>query len=328
APVARLQAHSAVPWRALYGHLLSPSRGLFVYSPFVVLVLAGVIWRLPRLLKQPMTWFALAWFGLALLVASTMTKWWGGWSFGSRILTEGLPAVVLLTALLWQDVAKESSHRGRRAMVAGYLALGLMSIFVNSYQGLFNRSTAAWNGTMLPDVDWEPSYLFDWRYPQFLATPGALCARNREYIVRTAQAPSVSALGETIGHRDGAERVTFIGWSQPEARWRWSECRSSVLQIRLGAVDPLADYRLHLTAGSLGPQDVAVYVNGARAGSLYFSGPVTPPAIGSLTIPGSLLQPDSVNEIRLDISGTAFSDNGDPRMIGLAFVQLRLDRDE
>jgi hypothetical protein len=325
AAAARFQAHASSPWLALYGHLLSPSRGLFVFSPFVVLVLAGVIWRFKRLAKRPMIWFAMAWFVLAIAAASTMTRWWGGWSFGSRILTEGLPAVVLLTALLWQDISEGLSRTRRRIVIAGYLTLGMLGILINSYQGLYNLNTAAWNGTMLPDVDREPSYLFDWRYPQFLASSGALCAKNREYVLRTAAEPSEVAWGEVIGHRESDARVVFIGWSQPEAQWRWSDCTSAALRIRLGAVDPQGTYHLQIAAGSYGAQNVAVYVNGAHAGDLTFPGPPTPPAERSLIIPGSLLKADAVNEIRFEIPGAVFPDNGDPRLVGLAFTQLRLD---
>ncbi len=325
---ARFKAHAAGLWVALYGQLLSPSRGLLVFSPFIALVLAGVIWRLPRLLKQPMTWFTLAWFGLAVAVASTMTRWWGGWSFGSRLLTDGIPALVLLTALLWQDISREASRSHRMAMLAAYLVLGLLGIFINSYQGLYNLNTMAWNGTILPDVDRDQSYLLDWRYPQFLATADALCARNREFLLRTAPEPSEVASDTPIGHRDSDRRVAFIGWSQPEARWRWSVCTSTALRIKLGTVDPQGKYHLQITAGSQGIQNVGVYVNGAHAGDLVFPGPLSPPVVRSLIISGAMIKPDAVNEITFEIPGATFPHNGDPRLVGLAFTQLRLDRIE
>jgi hypothetical protein len=325
---SRLKAHAAGLWLALYGLLLSPSRGLLVFSPFLALVLAGVIWRLPRLLKQPMTCFTIAWFGLAVAAASTMTRWWGGWSFGSRLLTDGLPALVLLTALLWQDISQIASRSRRMTMIAAYLALGLLGIFINSYQGLFNLNTVAWNGTILPDVDRNPSYLLDWRYPQFLATSDALCARNREFMLRTAAEPSEVALDEPIGHRDSDQRVVFIGWSQPEAHWRWSECTTATLRLKLGTVDPQGTYHLQITAGSLGIQNVGVYVNGVHAGDLIFPGPPSPPAVRSLVISGALIESDAVNEITFEIPGATFPHNGDPRLVGLAFTQLRFDRIE
>ena len=335
---ARLKAHATPLWLALYGHFLSPSRGLLVFSPFITLVLVGVAWRLPRLLRQPMAWFAMIWFGLAVAVASTMARWWGGWSFGSRLLTDGLPALVLLTILLWRDLClREGSHSqevsrlGCRMMIAIYLVLGLVGIAINSYQGLYNPNTVRWNGTMLPDVDWDPAYLLDWRYPQFSANSEALCTRNREYMARTAGELSEYVPGgptgqfpEVIGHQDSERRVTFIGWSQPEPRWRWSECTSAALRFKLGSVDTRRTYAMQISAGSYGVQSVNVYINDAYAGDLVFPGPPTPPAARSLTIHGSLLSPNAVNEVRFEIPGAVFPDNGDPRLVGLAFAQLRL----
>jgi hypothetical protein len=37
-----------------------------------------------------------------------------------------------------------------------------------------------------------------------------------------------------------------------------------------------------------------------------------------------LLSPNAVNEVRFEIPGAVFPDNGDPRLVGLAFAQLRL----
>jgi hypothetical protein len=51
---------------------------------------------------------------------------------------------------------------------------------------------------------------------------------------------------------------------------------------------------------------------------------LTPPAERSLTIHGSLLKPNAVNEVRFEIPGAVFPDNGDPRLVGMAFAQLRL----
>jgi hypothetical protein len=327
-PAARLGAHASSFWLALYGHLLSPSRGLLIFSPFVILVLAGAVWRWKSLLRQPLAWLALAWLGLTIAATSTMTRWWGGWSYGSRLLTDGLPALVLLTALLWQNLSAQLSRSRRRIAIAGYLILGLIGIFINSYQGLYNLNTAAWNGMMLPDVDRDPAYLLDWEYPQFMATSEGLCARNREFMLRTAADPEESVPGETIAHGADDPRVVFIGWSQPEKDWRWSECTSSAVRLSLAEVDPGATYRLQISAGSFGVQEVGVYVNGEHAGNLVFPGPPSPPVKRSLTVDGSLLKPDDVNEITFDIPGAVFPNNGDPRLVGLAFAQLRLDQVE
>jgi hypothetical protein len=59
-------SHSVIPtpmgyWLKLYGLFLSPSRGLLVYSPFVLIVLVGVVRYVPRLRSVPVFWLVLTW---------------------------------------------------------------------------------------------------------------------------------------------------------------------------------------------------------------------------------------------------------------------------
>lgn len=76
----------------LLGVLVSPSRGLLVYQPWVVLSVIGlaVRWR------DSWAWvLAVAAAGHTLLVAS-WNCWWGGACWGSRLLAEVQPLLLLL----------------------------------------------------------------------------------------------------------------------------------------------------------------------------------------------------------------------------------------
>jgi len=80
------------PWQTpllegLAGHLVSPSRGLLVFSPFLVFALWGVvsIWRNRTYASlRPLT---IAVAGI-LLLSSKWYYWWGGWSFGYRLIVD------------------------------------------------------------------------------------------------------------------------------------------------------------------------------------------------------------------------------------------------
>jgi hypothetical protein len=98
-----------------------------------------------------------------------------------------IPAFVLLTALLWRLVTWKYSLRVQKAVVVSYVLLGVVAVFINSYQGLYNPSTQRWNGTGLdPNVSYS-AYVLDWRYPQFAATYPSICARNRELVSRALE---------------------------------------------------------------------------------------------------------------------------------------------
>jgi hypothetical protein len=128
-------------------------------------------------------WLVAAWFLLHLLLVARTTRWWGGLSFGPRILTELLPGLILLTALVAQTFIRQVAQRRLRIVIIGLFGgLALWAVFLNSYQGLFNQYTAWWHSALTPNVDFEPDYLWSWDYPQFLADNEMLCDRDRAYI--------------------------------------------------------------------------------------------------------------------------------------------------
>ena len=79
--------------------LFSPGRGLFVFSPvlLVIVLLILVLWR-----HLNFKWTAVV--GLAVIAAhwrviASFRSWWGGASFGSRLFTDVLPWFFLLGML-------------------------------------------------------------------------------------------------------------------------------------------------------------------------------------------------------------------------------------
>src|SRR5262245_40514387 len=93
---------SDAPLASLAGTLLSPNRGLFVFSPWALVALVALPWTRRRLAAFPVlraTLLGLLPFGLVL---SLYGVWWGGWSFGPRYWTEAMPlfGVLLGFALL------------------------------------------------------------------------------------------------------------------------------------------------------------------------------------------------------------------------------------
>jgi hypothetical protein len=79
---------------AIQGLLFSPSRGLFVFSPFLLLAPLGLWFGWIREKK-----FFYAYLALVSVVYTTIMASWGslgGWAYGSRMLTDTLPAMCLL----------------------------------------------------------------------------------------------------------------------------------------------------------------------------------------------------------------------------------------
>jgi hypothetical protein len=143
------------PLVSFAGTLLSPSRGLFVYTPWVLLVLA----LLPRTWARVATSRPLRAVLLGLLpffaIVGSYSVWWGGWSFGPRYWTETMP---LFGVLLGFSVAWAREHS--RVWLAGLgVSVGL-SIGIQAVGAFYYPSS--WNEHPAP-IDLDHDRLWDWK---------------------------------------------------------------------------------------------------------------------------------------------------------------------
>jgi hypothetical protein len=171
-------------WTALWSNLAGPARGLFIYSPILALPLlfARPAWR--GLRSAPwVVLIALCWPITHLITISRFPHWWAGFSFGPRLCTDLLPGLFVLLCLTIQHARATSARRLAVALVV----LAVPSILINTYQGLYEPATDAWNGH--PNIDQNPSLLFDWRYPQFLATRARNARRMKRFRRQHLAAP-------------------------------------------------------------------------------------------------------------------------------------------
>jgi hypothetical protein len=306
-------------WKPFFGVFLSPSRGLFIFSPFAAFaIVVGILFS--RFLKQSLLfWLCGLWLILQALTISTTRNWWGGYSFGPRLFTDAFPAIVMMTIVLWHKLEARLGSRERKFIMVGYLTLALPAIFIHSYQGLFNINARLWNG--FPSIDEYPEYLFDWKYPQFLTTLDSFHTRRLEHYQREFDRGTVRigtySFGETLTLESDRVNAILIGW------WTagWTETKTPSILFMPEESDPSAHYKLGISASSYELQETTVFINGSEIGSLTFEGP---PATQALTFNGALLMPESVNQIELHLPNASFPSLTDIRRLGLSFAPHRL----
>jgi hypothetical protein len=99
-----------------------------------------------------------------LLVVASHPVWWGGWSYGPRLLTGTIPWFVLLGALGCQCLAAEQGRN--RSLIGLGLSLLLLAVAINGW-GAISLGTVLWNGEVA--INDRPSACWSWQHPQFLA---------------------------------------------------------------------------------------------------------------------------------------------------------------
>ncbi len=158
----RLDPLSGQLGTALAGNLVSPSRGLFVFTPLAVLVPVGLFVAL----RRRGAWFPLevmlaTWLVMHWLIISTFPHWWGGHSFGPRFWTETSPALVWLLVPLFEPGAVRS-----RVALGVFVVLASLGVAIHT-RGATSLVPWKWNDEPV-NVDEAPARLWDWRDPQFL----------------------------------------------------------------------------------------------------------------------------------------------------------------
>ncbi len=152
----------------LAGILLSPSRGLLITSPIVIIALAGLLHLRRERMFDDGDIVLITIVLLNLFVVASWPNWWGGSTFGPRLLSETMPIIFFYVAEGVQYLSR-GDKRQHYWNVSTQLLLPLLlcwAVFVNS-QGAALRSTLCWNAAPT-FIDDYPERLWNWSDPQFL----------------------------------------------------------------------------------------------------------------------------------------------------------------
>lgn len=155
-----------IDWRfeGLAGLLLSPSRGLLVFSPIVLVAFAGFADAVRAPWRSPLRWCAMA-AAAQFLVYGGYSVWWGGHTYGPRYMLDVLPVLVPLAAAALARIRMGPAMRiACGAALAWSIALAGI--------GAFFHPNDRWNNDPV-DVDRDHARLWDWSDPQFVR-----CWRN------------------------------------------------------------------------------------------------------------------------------------------------------
>ncbi len=159
---------------ALFGNLLSPSRGLLVFVPVLFFVGYLLLRYRTALPLRRLVVLSLVIVVAHLVVVSSHSPWYGGHCYGPRYSTGIVPWFYVLALSGVQACRRSESQPTsrwrsfRRWLEAGIGALLLLlSVTINAL-GATSHATWLWNSRPI-NVDQKPDRVWDWKHPQFLA---------------------------------------------------------------------------------------------------------------------------------------------------------------
>lgn len=323
-------------WTAFYGNLLSPARGIFVFSPFLFVFFLRPKKTITILRKNYLSMIFLGWVILHLITISKFPHWWGGHSFGPRLMSDVLPGIFFLLVQLVVVLKEEQDSLRKKFTLLALSLLFLGAVFIHSYQGLFNLYTQSWNTTF--DIDKKPKYLFDWENPQFLHNEKREVKRKLSRL-----RPIICNFPFVFGKPNNRSSLTkpinhyfiFAGISLKEFWGRWSKGE----EVKIFFKDnlpllPITNIKLRLrgyVVKQKTTQIAKLYLNDVAIGEISFSinGPNEKDFIFSL--PDGIYK-SGMNTLKFLIdnpeSPSSLGIDNDERKIGIGFISMEFGSDK
>jgi hypothetical protein len=144
-------------WKGLYGLFVSPNKGLFLFSPVLLLAfLVPLVWRrLSVDQRRLLICYGLGSFAYVLLIAKMEN--WGAFGWGPRYLVPVLPVAFIAAAMSLHHL--QSAWRpAARALVVASAVLSLPPAVVN-----WHLATTAFDGAADPDAAYPYQQVAAWR---------------------------------------------------------------------------------------------------------------------------------------------------------------------
>ena len=150
--------HSMKPVRLL-GLLFSPSRGLLVYSPFLIfsfLAIGVAVYSREQIL---MVYISIATLLSLLLFSSWPGGWFGAFNYGYRLLVDLIPGLILLITLVFGWILSN------KILKFLFITMVSFSVFIQIIGTFFYP--CEWFNTPVPATKNQQRF-WDWKDPEFL----------------------------------------------------------------------------------------------------------------------------------------------------------------
>jgi len=207
--------------------LFSPMRGLFVFTPALIIAFIGFLKSSLR--KNTLYKLLFFHFIIQTLMLISQMDWFGGWCYGPRLYSDIIPSLIIMIFIVIKEYQPLS--RLKIVFISVLLSAG---IFIHTIQAMYNLEVHSWNNN--PDI--STGLFFDawnWRFPQFLATKESNKLKGQVYnleheidLIRT-KTPNGSTI--LYGQPNADMAIYLKQWN--EKNWgSWNDIHNSIDEIK------------------------------------------------------------------------------------------------
>jgi hypothetical protein len=149
----------------LVGNIISPSRGLMVFTPVLLFSVYGAYLKFKAKKFELLDLILISIILLHWLIISSNVGGWAGWSFGPRYFSDMLPYFMYFMTPALVMMRSLEGHK-KTSLTVLFAVLMLISFFIH-YRGANDWSTAEWNSNPV-SIDNQPSRVWNISDIQFL----------------------------------------------------------------------------------------------------------------------------------------------------------------
>lgn len=144
-------------FESLTGTLISPARGIFVYSPVFLFFIWGIILKIKNKEFDNLDFSLLSIIFMHWIIISSRYDWFGGWSIGPRYFCDTTPYFIYFIIYFVRQKISVTKI-GNKLTIFLFMSSIIASFLIN-FNGATNIRAWLWN---------EKAKLWDWKNPQFL----------------------------------------------------------------------------------------------------------------------------------------------------------------
>jgi len=152
-------------FEAFIGNAISPSRGLFIFSPIFLFSGYGVYLKIKNKTFEGLDFFILAIIFIHWVRISLMRQWWFGYSIGPRGLSDMIPYFIYFLIPVFSQLFNIKSLKSNLITFI-FISLVMLSFFIN-YRCANDQRINAWNYEP-NSIDKHSERVWDWNDIQFL----------------------------------------------------------------------------------------------------------------------------------------------------------------